>query len=335
MASLFGKVTENWKLKVLAFALAVLLWVVVSSEQVTSNWIGVPLEVQVTDPNYRIASTDLPNEVEVRFTGPARDLLDLALRRPPLRLSIAEVQAQVETRVLDPRMVQLPGQVAVSAQEVRPAAVRLEFVRLEARTVPVRVRLANRAGSEWAIIDSVTVDPQTVRVRGPSDRVSQVTEVPTDTVELMPGDSVFDRLVPLNAQALQGLEVSAREVRVQARLDRVVQRTIEGVQVDVGSGILIRPEEVDVVLRGPRSAVENVSPDFFRVVVSIGEIPDRLPADGLPVPLRIDGLRPDVLASVNPASVRLYPAGPRLDTLMAPTPNPRRDTLRPARPGDP
>jgi YbbR domain-containing protein len=335
VASVFRQITENWKLKTLAFALAVLLWVVVSSEQVTSNWIGVPLEVQVTDPNFRIASTDLPNEVEVRFTGPARDLLDLALRRPPLRLSIAEVQGQVETRALDPRMVQLPGQVAVSAQEVRPGTVRLEFVRMDTRTLPVRVQLSNQIGAEWAIMDSIATDPPVVRVRGPSERIAALDEITTDTVELMPGDSIFNRVVPLDTSIVRGLELSAREVRVTARLDRVVQRTIEGVRVDVGAGVVIRPQEVDVVLRGPRSAVENVAPGFFRVVVSIGEIPSRIPADGVPVPLRIDGLRPDVLASVDPASVRLFPAGPQLDTLMTPAQNPIRDSLRPAVSNDP
>ena len=37
--------TDNWQLKLLALALAVLLWVVVSAEQVTSQWIPVPLRI--------------------------------------------------------------------------------------------------------------------------------------------------------------------------------------------------------------------------------------------------------------------------------------------------
>ncbi|MQA92186.1 MAG: hypothetical protein GEU90_18500 [Gemmatimonas sp.] len=327
MASVFRQVTENWKLKTLAFALAVLLWVVVSSEQVTNNWIGVPLDVQVTDPDYRIASSDLPSEVEVRFSGPARDLLDLALRRPPLRLAVSDVQEPVETLALDPRMVQLPAQVAVSALEVRPAAIRLEFAAIGTRILPVQVQVTSRLGNEWALVDSITADPPEVRVRGPRDVVAGLGPVKTVPVELLPGDSSFSRLVPLDTAGLAGIDLSTLEVRVMGKLDRIVQRTIEGVGVDVGPGVFILPADVDVVLRGPRGAVENVSPAFFRVVVSISEIPSRIPRGGIPVPLRIDGLRPDVRASVNPPSVRLFPVGPQFDPLLPPSLIPFLDTL--------
>ncbi|HEX6069011.1 MAG TPA: hypothetical protein VFZ18_04290, partial [Longimicrobiaceae bacterium] len=78
MRSPLRALTENWQLKLLALALAVLLWVVVSAEQVTSQWIPVPLQINETDPDFELVSTDIPTEVDVRFTGSGRDLVDVA-----------------------------------------------------------------------------------------------------------------------------------------------------------------------------------------------------------------------------------------------------------------
>ena len=51
MVSFLRSITENWKLKALAFALAVLVWMVITADPPTSGWFTVPLEVAVTDPN--------------------------------------------------------------------------------------------------------------------------------------------------------------------------------------------------------------------------------------------------------------------------------------------
>jgi hypothetical protein len=314
VASFFRRLTENWKLKTLAFALAVLLWVVVSADQVTTTWIGVPLEVQVTDPGYEIVTRDLPREVQVRFAGPGRDLLDLAIRRPPLRLTIREVDDR-EVWALDPRMVQIPGQVAVNPMDVRPGNVRLQFTRVDTRTVPVRVRLDDRLGAEWMIVDSLAAEPSGVRISGPAGSLAGISEVWTVPMEISPRDTLVDEVVPIDTVGLLGLTLSHSAVRVTGRLDRVVERTVTGVPVDVGPGIFIVPRQIDVSLRGPASVVGTVSPPFARVVVAVGEIPERVPPEGIELPLRLDRLRAGVQATLSPSTVRLYPDAIAADTL--------------------
>lgn len=311
-------ITENWKLKVLAFALAVLLWVVVTADQPTTGWFPVPLEIVVTDPNYQLRSDDLPAEVEVRFAGPGRDLLDIALRRPTLRLAINDVEDEVEARALEPRMVQLPGQMAVNALDVRPAAVQLQFTRVETKTVPIRATISSELGDDYAIVDTLEANPGTVRLTGPVGQLQSITSVATEAFTLTPEDSVVNELVAIDTTELAGIQLSAREIAITGRIDRVVERSLVGVPVDVGPGIGILPRAVDVTLTGPASVVEEISPEFFRVVISIAEIPTRIPSGGVIVPLRIDGLRPGVEAVLEPDRVRLFPQGEGTDTLISP-----------------
>lgn len=326
MVTFLRRITENWKLKTLAFALAVLLWVVVTADQPTTGWFDVPLEIAVTDPNYRLDGGAIPEEVQVRFAGPGRDLLDLALRRPTLRLTVNDVEEEVEARALDPRMVQLSGQVAVNALDVRPSAIQLEFTRIASRTVPVRIRAAADLGEEWAIVDTLQTEPATVRITGPARQIEGIEAVATERFTLTTADTVVNEVVPLDTAGLPGIQLSTSAVRVTGRVDRVVQRTIEGVEVDVGPGIGILPTTVDVTLRGPASVVAAISPAYFRVVVSIDEIPPRIPSGGVPVPVRVDGMRPGVQVSIDPPQVRLLPQTIGTDTIVAPAALPRQDS---------
>ena len=326
MVRFLRSITANWKLKALAFALAVLVWMVITADQPTSGWFTVPLEVAVTDPNYRLEGGDVPEEVEVRFTGPGRDLFDLALRRPVFRLTVNDVEEEVEARALDPRMVQLSGQMSVNPVDVRPSAIQLQFTRIVSRTVPVQPQVAAELGEEWAIVDTLETDPATVRVTGPVRQIEEIETVPTLPFTLTSADTVIDDLVALDTASLPGIQLSTRSVRVTGRVDRVVQRTIEGVRVDVGPGIGILPQVVNVTLRGPAATVRDLSPQLFRVVISIDEIPPRIPQGGVLVPLRIDGLRPGVAATLNPAQVRLFPQTVGADTIAVQQTLPGQDS---------
>jgi len=309
MASFFRRVTENWKLKTLAFAIAVLLWVVVSSEQVTSDWIPVPLIVDVTDSRYRANTPDLTS-VEVRFQGSGRDLLAVAVRRPPLQLTIPDVVNPAGEYQLTPRMVQLTGQQAVSALDVRPSSVNLTFSRLDTRSIRVVPRYADSFEGAWAIVDSIAVEPAQIRVTGPAEQVTAVNELFTSSFDLSPSDTTFERVVLIDTAGLAGLELSNPSVTVSGGVDRIVDRIVQNVRVDVGPGVAVEPDRVDVRLRGPERVIRSILPAALRVAVSIEGIPEQIPEAGVPVPLRLDLARPGVAATLQPAQVRLLRVTP-------------------------
>lgn len=312
------RLAQNWKLKVLALALAVLLWVVVSADQVTSNWIPVPLEIRVQDPGYRLIESSAPSEVEVRFTGPGRDFLDLAIRRAPLLLNIDQVSDTVDAFELDPGMVQVPNQLSVNPQDVRPGRVSLRFLELEDRVVPLRVRVRNELGIDWMLVDSLRAEPGRIRIRGPARLVGRIESVATQPVTLSPGDSAFSRIIEIDTAGLAGLQLSTRTVRVSGVVDEIREVEQTNVPVSIGGGVTVRPSTVTVRLRGPEQIVRAMAPETFRVVVAIDSIPGRIPEEGIAVPVRIEGLPPGVTAAASPASVRLRPAAPVVpDTIPA------------------
>jgi YbbR domain-containing protein len=309
MPRLLLSFARNWKLKLLAVALAVLLWVVVSAEQVTSTWIPLPVEVQVADPEFQVIAQSVPREVRVRFVGPGREFIDLAVRRPPLLLRIADVSNIAQDFNLTPAMVRVPDGLNVNALEVEPSTIRLQFRQLATREFAVELVTRGPDANGWVLGGPFQVSPARVRVAGPAELIARIDAIRTIPIQIPASEAPFQRNVPLDLSDLQGVELSAQSVLVTGRVERVVERRLTAIPVSVGAGVVIRPTEVDVVIRGPRSAVEAVGPGTFRVVLAIDGIPSQIPPAGVQVPLRVEGLSARVAARLSIDSVRLFPFG--------------------------
>ncbi|HEU0012846.1 MAG TPA: hypothetical protein VFQ45_04145 [Longimicrobium sp.] len=121
-------ITHNWRLKLAALALAVLIWVLASAQQTTRQWITARVEPVVRDPDFTLAGQPDPATVRVQFRGRGRDLWELAINRPIVVLRVDTVGGR-RAFVLENRMVRLPGGVsrAVVVEDIRPPVVRLEL----------------------------------------------------------------------------------------------------------------------------------------------------------------------------------------------------------------
>jgi YbbR domain-containing protein len=327
--SLLRAFTNNWKLKLLAFTLAILLWIVVSAEEVTSRWIDIPLQVRVTDPEYMLRLETAPREVSVRFSGPRRELIDMRFRRPPLVLNILDVDDVQQEFELQARMVQIPSQLAVSIIDMQPSTVNLRFTRVESRFYPVRVRLAEPLPAGWMIVDSLGAQPARIRVTGPEARLAAIDSLFTVPLVLPREDTSFTLSVPIDTTNLQGLRLSARRVELTGRVDVIAERTFTGIRISVGPGVVLNPSTVDVRLRGPGRVVQAMSADELRVVISIDSIPVRIPDSGIPVPLRVERLRAGVQAELSPAATRMMPGRFAADTAGVPRVAEPGDTIPP------
>lgn len=318
MPSVLRAFTNNWKLKLLAFTLAILLWVVVSAEEVTSRWIDIPLQVRVTDPEHMLQPETVPREVSVRFSGPRRELIDLRFRRPPLVLNILDVNDVQQRFELQARMVQVPSQLSVTVVDMQPSAVDLQFTRVESRLFSVRVRLAEELPPGWVLVDSLTVQPGRIRVTGPETQLARIESLVTVPVTLPRADTSFTISAPIDTTDLRGVRLSATSVQLSGRADLLTEQTYSDVPISVGPGLSLLPSTVDVRLVGPRSVLQTVRPQDLRVVIALDSIPPRFPEGGLPVPLRVEQLPPGIQAEVIPGATRMTADRPVLDTVAVP-----------------
>jgi len=86
---------RNWRLKIAAFLLAVLLWATIRVGAVSQQDLpDVHVRVENDDPNWVTRGTPSPSTVQLGLTGPARDLFRVAVDRPVVVVPIDRVLSE-------------------------------------------------------------------------------------------------------------------------------------------------------------------------------------------------------------------------------------------------
>lgn len=340
--------TNQWRLKLTSLALAIVLWGVVSAEQVTTQWIPVRVDAVVRDPDYVLDGGTEPATVRVRFRGPGRELWELALERPTLVLAVRNV-GNARSFSLDPGMVRVPeGLRGVEATDVRPGVVRLNLQRQVTRSVPVRARIGARSAERFVLQGRPRVTPATVDLTGPEAALSAIEEVRTRAFEIVRDDSTFSQRVGLDTTGLHGIRISTQEVRVTGRADRRTDRAFAVMAVAVPPGYVAAPAQVEVHVSGAEPAVSRLTPREVRAVVSVDSIPQDLPLAGTVVPVSIMGVPSGASSRAVPSRVRVTraqiggaprdsasggpPLTPPRPNPAVPVPPPSSTPAQPARP---
>lgn len=321
-------ITYNWRLKLAALGLAVLIWAAVSAEQVTSQWIPVRIDPVVRDPEYVLTGAPDPAEVRVRFSGPGRELWELALDRPTLVLPLSEVGNR-RAFALDASMLRIPAGLSVNVQDIRPAIVRVDLQRLASRVVPVRARVAARSAQRYVVGDNLEVLPAEVRVTGPADRLAALDSVDTRGFDIVPDDSTFSQEVTLDTVGMAGLSFSRTRVRVSGSVDVRGERSVGPVTVYVPDGLVATPAQVPVSVGGARRVLDRVSAGEVRAIVPRDSLPPVVPREGVDAPLVFDGVPAATTARATPARVRVYPEGAAPPAAVPATPPAQGDSAAP------
>ena len=168
-----------------ALALAVVLWVVVQMEQPERRaFDGVPVRVQLNDPQWAVSGTPTPSSATVRLAGTARQLLRLAGNQPSIMVPVDAVGSADTSLVIDRNWVRLQGIEGVVVEAVEPAAVAIAFEPMVAVEVPVAPTVVGVPRGELTLAAPPTAFPASIRVIGPASRVAELSTIRLDPVDL-------------------------------------------------------------------------------------------------------------------------------------------------------
>lgn len=207
---------RRWQLKAAALALSVILWVLIQSEETSSQLVSVELELEVP-PNLALAQPAPP--IRALVTGPGRELIKLYATPVVIHAAVpANAPIPRYRLTIAPGDIRLPRNAKVTIQDVEPRAVDLDIDRFVTRTVRVALRGVVEAESGFAIAGPLVLTPSEVRVSGPRLLVAEVDSVVTEPVEVRGVTAPFERTVPLDTVRSLFLRVSPREVVLSGRV---------------------------------------------------------------------------------------------------------------------
>jgi YbbR domain-containing protein len=297
MGSFSGLVTRNWTLKVSAFGIALLLWIAVRAEAPNRQEIpGVPVRVDLVDPQWALVGDPTPTTVTVRFGGPSRELIRMALERPAVVVPLEEVRNGDTLVVLQTSWVRVQDRPDVVAEDIQPSSVRIALERVERAEAPAVPRFEGDLPERLALAAVPRVEPETVRISGPRSRLERVDSIPLLPFDLGSVTASGSFPVEVDATGLEGLQVQPMLLQMELRVEDRTERMVSGIPIVLpeplagNEALQLRPATGAIVLRGARSVVERADPTEFRFVVQVDA--GTLPAAGQEgeFPLTLTGL---------------------------------------------
>ena len=186
MSSFPGTLLRNWRLKLTALALAVVLWVTM---QLTDDRIdrltisSVDVRVEQVHRDWFLVQPPSPPAVEMSVTGPLRDILRASMSRPTIEIRVDTVFGEDSVLTLIPDWVTDVDRSSVTIDNFRPSSVRLLFERNKEEEIPVTVRLTGELPDSLALVAEPRANLLFTSVRGAASVVDAL-----ETVFLEPFD---------------------------------------------------------------------------------------------------------------------------------------------------
>lgn len=258
-------------LKILAIALASLLWLTVAGEHVVERSLRVPLEFRNIPEALEIVG-NAPDSVDVRVRGSSAVLSRLQSGEIVAVLDLSTARAGSRLFHIPHDAVRSPFGVEVA--QVVPATLALELEKSARRRIPV-VPATEGDPAPGFVVGRITANPATVEIVGPDSRVRQVAEATTEPV------SVKDARVRVRDGVTIGVvDPSVRLAQPQSADVTVeiwpapVERHISDVPVryrNLTQGLRanLSPQLVLVSVRGSKDALEDVRGDSVQAFVDL------------------------------------------------------------------
>ena len=287
-------------LKILAIALAALLWLVVAGEQIVERALRIPLEFTNLPSQLEIVG-EPPNVVDVRVRGSSGALS---------RMAAGELVAVLDLRGArpGPRIFHLGGSdvrapFGVEVVQVAPSNLSIAFERSASKVLPIVPEVEGEPAPGFEI-GTVTADPPTVEVVGPASVLDGLTSAMTEPVSAAGASGPVIESVGVGVTHPAARLRIPDPVRVTVTIVPAQHRwAVAGVPVTVvnGSGaVTVTPAAVTIHVFGPRDSMA-ADAGAFDVSVDVGGL---RPGE-YEIPVRV-ALPPRVgVTRVDPADVRV------------------------------
>lgn len=270
---------EDWSLKLLSLAIAVVLWLLVTgqNEPVTAH---LNVQLNFIRPQSLEISNDPPRTVDVMLTGSRNKLDDLTSLDLVATVDLADQRAGERVlRLTDKALITLPQGIKIDGFQPSAIAIRLEEV-LE-RQVNVEPKLEGKPEDGFEVYN-VYPNKGSIAVRGPASRVNALQKVTTESIWLAGRKESFT--APSVAIDVPDPKVDLLEPVVNVNVEigeRRVEKSFSGVSVTTAEGGKVQPATTSVTLLGMASLINTLKPDEVKIVLDADleprlEIPEAL-----------------------------------------------------------
>src|ERR687891_553963 len=224
---------EDWSLKLLSLAIAVVLWLLVTgqNEPVTAH---VNVQLNFIRPQSLEISNDPPRTVDVMLTGSRNKLDDLTSLDLVATVDISDQRAGERVlRLADKALISLPQGIKVDG--FQPSAIPVHLEPILERQIAVEPKLAGKPADGFELY-GVHPSKSSVVVRGPTSRVNALQKLTTESIFLAGHKKSFTANLAIDVPDPK-VDLLEPVVSVQIEIGEVrKERNFSGVNVSTSNG---------------------------------------------------------------------------------------------------
>jgi YbbR domain-containing protein len=256
---------EDWSLKLLSLAIALVLWLVVTGQNqpVTAH---VNVQLNFIRPASLEISNDPPRTVDVMLTGSRNKLDDLTTLDLVATVDISDQRAGERVlRLADKAQISLPQGVKVDG--FQPSAVPVRLEPIVERQVPIEPKLEGKAADGYEIY-AARPSNGSVILRGPESHVLALQKVPTESIFIAGHKESFTATNVAIDVPDPKVDLVDPVVNVEVEIgERRVEKSFSGIAASGADGARAQPASASVTLLGPASMLESLKPEEVKIVV--------------------------------------------------------------------
>jgi len=189
-----SKLLENWMLKFISLAFAVVLWFFVMGESRMEVTHVAPLEYENLAEELMIAS-EVPTSASIRISGPRALQVNLSPSDISLSIDLQGLSAGVTSFKRLEESLNIPTGLKIT--RISPSYVDVKLERVRDRDVPVRVVLVGDPALGF-LVKSFKSVPEKITVSGAESELKGVSEVVTEGIDLSHVQESFSQVVAIS-----------------------------------------------------------------------------------------------------------------------------------------
>lgn len=256
---------RNWKIRLMTLIFASIVWVVIISEEVTERTISIPI-VPYADKEGLIWSYPMPGEAIVRVQGKVRSIwwVDKIIQ-PKLKLPLSTLPDSGFV-LLRTDMLELEGNLNIKVLSiVKPDTLPVKVEKRIVKNIPIQPNIFVIPAEGFILTKNPYTLPSQVEVSGKKSDMVRIQSIGTDTIIIQNATTqgkLKAKLIPP-----YGTTLGLKEVEVKYQVERIVETTLENVEVVVPKGWIAIPSWITVKIQGPASEIANLQKKNFQAKV--------------------------------------------------------------------
>ena len=265
---------EDWSLKLLSLAIAIVLWLLVTGQNqpVTAH---LNVQLNFIRPQSLEISNDPPRTVDVMLTGSRNKLDELTSLDLVATVDISDQHAGERVlRLADRAQIALPQGIKVDGYQ--PSAIPIRLEEIVDRQVPVEPKIEGKPADGFEVYGAYP-NKGSVAIRGPESRVNSLQKVQTESIWLAGQKESFTAAGVAIDVADPKIDLLDPVVNVNVEIgERRIEKTFPAVSVTTAAGDKVKPATTSVTLLGVASLINSLKSEEVKIVLDGNKLEPRL-----------------------------------------------------------